>query len=82
MATVDPYARLQRVARRGEPAGLFHVGASDEGGPDPVQLHRLVKRGSVERAARNVYRFTVSARRLGRTGSRSSCSQPGASRAG
>jgi hypothetical protein len=61
VATADPYARLQRVARRASQRGCFTSAQATKAGLTRVQLHRLVKGGSVERAARNVYRFTVSA---------------------
>jgi very-short-patch-repair endonuclease len=57
----DPFARLRNVARRSGQRGCFTSAQASEAGLSPVQLHRLVKRGAVVRAAPRVYRFTVGA---------------------
>lgn len=61
MATDDPYTRLRRLARRSSQRGCFTSAQAQAAGLSPVQLHRLVQRGTVVREAPRVYRFTVGA---------------------
>jgi hypothetical protein len=59
--SADSFAQLRRLARRCGQRGCFTSAQANEAGLSPLQLHRLVKRGAVVRAAPRVYRFTVSA---------------------
>jgi hypothetical protein len=59
--TTDPYAELQRVARRRGQRGYFTSAQAQTAGMDRRALSRLVGGGLVVRAAPRVYRFRVSA---------------------
>jgi hypothetical protein len=55
----DPYARLQKVARRAGQRGHFTADQAQAAGWSRMQLARAVRRGSVQRVAHTVYRFRV-----------------------
>ena len=57
----DPFAELRRLARRASQRGAFTSAQADKAGVHRVQLHRLVKSGTVVLVAPRVYRFAVGA---------------------
>jgi hypothetical protein len=55
----DPFTHLRKVARRSGQRGFFTSAQANAASVSHVQLHRLVRRGTVVCCAPRVYRFAV-----------------------